>query len=104
MVMTDKPYSLIDAIREEKALLEELESVHRSENSHLLAAAARDNARMLSRILDRYEQGYEYYMGVKDGKPQLRRRQTTRHLEREYPAVARARQNLNTVVDIVKDQ
>ena len=57
---------------------------------------------MLDRILNRYEKGYEYYMGMHEGMPRLKHRQTTRHLEREYPSVAKAKQNLDTVVDLTK--
>lgn len=102
--MTDDSYTLLDAIREEQDLLCELEKIYRKEEKRLLAADCRDNARMLGRILNRYEKGYEYYMGVKEGKPQLLYRQGTRHLEREYPGVARAKQNLDTVVGLTKGE
>jgi hypothetical protein len=42
-------------------------------------------------------------MGInKEGNPQLKYRQGTRHLEREYPSVARAKRNLDVVVDLTK--
>jgi hypothetical protein len=99
--MTDS-YTLLDAIREERDLLEEMEKTYREQEKRLLAADCRDNARMLGRILNRFEKGYEYYMGMKEGKPQLYYNQGTRHLEREYPAVAKAKQNFNTVVTLTQ--
>lgn len=95
-------YTLLDAIREERDLLREMDKTLQEIGKTLLAADCRDSARMLGRILDRYEKGHEYYMGVKEGKPQLLYRQGTRHLEREYPGVARAKQNLDTVVGLTK--
>lgn len=99
--MTDT-YTLLDAIREEQDLLCEMEKTYREMNKGLLAADCRDSARMLGRILNRFEKGYEYYMGVREGKPQLLYRQGTQHLEREYPAVAKAKQNLDTVVNLTR--
>lgn len=100
--MSDE-YSLLDAIRDEIKTLKDLEEVYNKDDSWILKAVVVGQQRTLNRILNRYEKGYEYYMGVKDGKPQLMYRQTTRHLEREFPAVARAKQNLDTIVAIVKD-
>lgn len=100
--MSDE-YSLLDAMRDEIKTLKDLEEIYNKDNNWILKAVVVGQQRTLSRILNRYEKGHEYYMGVKDGQPQLMYRQTTRHLEREFPAVARAKQNLDTVVAIVKD-
>lgn len=96
-------YSLLDAIRDEIKILKELEEYYDSQKMSVAANTVYFQHRSLDRILNRYEKGYEYFMGVKDGKPQLRFRETTRHLERDFPAVARAKQNLDTIVAIVKD-
>ena len=96
-------YELLDSIRDEIDTLKELEKVYDKDDAWIFKAVVIGQQRSLRRILNRYEKGHEYYMGVKDGKPQLMYRQTTRHLEREFPAVARAKQNLDTVVAIVKD-
>jgi len=102
--MSDQPYSLLDAIRDEIKTLKELEEVYKNDDKWILESMVIGQHRSLTRILNRYEQGHEYYLGVKDGKPQLMFRKTTRHLEREFPAVARAKQNLDTVVALVKDE
>ena len=102
--MSDQPYSLLDAIRDEIKTLKELEEIYNKDDKWILKAIVVGQKRTLDRILNRYEKGHEYYMGVKDGQPQLMYRQTTRHLERDFPAVARAKQNLDTVVSLVKDQ
>lgn len=101
--MSDQPYSLLDAIRDEIKTLKELEEVYDKQGRGLLKMAVVGQHRSLNRILNRFENGYEYYMGVSEGEPQLMYRKTTRHLEREYPAVSRAKQNLDTIVAIVKD-
>jgi hypothetical protein len=103
--MLNEPYTLLDAMREEIDTLKELEAVVEKEKKLLLAADYRGQRRSLERILNRYEKGYEYYMGIdKEGDPQLQYRQGTRHLEREYPAVAKAKRNLDIVTDLVKGQ
>lgn len=98
--MTDKPYSLVDAIQEETALLKEIELFYENKNNSLLSAMAREQRSSLERIVNRYNNGKEYSLTVKNGKTVLDSQQTTRHLEREYPSVAKAKQNLNTVVGL----
>jgi plasmid replication initiation protein len=101
--MSNEPYTLLDAMREEIDTLTEMETVYEKQNKLLLASNYRNQARSLQRIVNRFEKGYEYYMGIdKEGNPQMKYRQGTRHLEREYPAVAKAKQNLDIVVDLVK--
>jgi hypothetical protein len=99
----NKTYDLFDAIRDEIAILEELEKLYETQEKGLLKLVVTGQRRSLTRILSRYEKGHEYYIGVVNGQPQLMYRQTTRHLERNFPAVARAKNNLDIVVDIVKD-
>ena len=100
--MSNETYTLLDAMREELDALKELESVYKKDKS-LLTGVVAAQRRSLQRILNRFEKGYEYHWGVnKEGEPQLQYRQTTRHLEREYPAVAKAKRNLDTVTDLVK--
>lgn len=98
-----EPYTLLDSIKDEIKTLKELEQVYNKNDKWILESIVIGQSRSLQRILNRYEEGHEYYMGVKDGEPQLMYRKTTRHLEREFPAVARAKQNLDTIVAIVKD-
>lgn len=95
-------YTLLDAIREEIDTLKELEAVYRKEES-LLTGIVLSQRRSLQRIVNRFENGHEYYIGVNsEGNTLLKYRQTTRHLEREYPAVAKAKQNLDTIVSLTK--
>ena len=100
--MSNEPYTLLDAIREEIDTLKELEAVFRKQEKRLAEADVDFQRRSLTRILNRFEKGYEYYMGVHKGEPQLQYRQGTRHLEREYPAVAEAKAHLDTVTGLVK--
>jgi len=101
--MENEPYTLLDAMREEIDTLKELATISYKREKWILAGNYRTQSRSLERIVNRFEKGYEYYMGInKEGEPQLQYRQTTRHLEREYPAVARAKQNLDIVVDLTK--
>ena len=103
--MSNEPYTLLDAMREEIGLLKELEAIYDKEEKWLLKGEMTNQRRSLERIVKRFEKGYEYYMGInKEGALQLKYRQTTRHLEREYPAVAKAKRNLDTVVDLTKGQ
>ena len=100
--MSNEPYTLLDAMREEIGLLKELEAIYNKEEKWLLKGEMANQRKSLERIVKRFEKGYEYYMGVHEGKPQLKYRQGTRHLEREYPAVAKAKRNLDIVTDLVK--
>ena len=102
--MSNEPYTLLDAMREEIDTLKELETVYEKREKWLAAGNYRNQHRSLQRIVNRFEKGYEYYMGVHEGEPQLKYRQGTRHLEREYPAVAKAKRNLDTVTDLAKGQ
>ena len=100
--MENEPYTLLDAMREEINTLKELESVYKKDKN-LLTGIVASQRRSLQRVVNRFEKGYEYYWGVdKEGEPQLQSRQGTRHIEREYPSIARAKQNLDIVVDLTK--
>lgn len=91
-------------MREEMAFLKELKALSDKEENLLLSAHYREQHSMLNRIVNRFEKGKEYYIGIKNGERYIMNRQTTRHLEREYPAVAKAKRNLDTVVDLTKGQ
>lgn len=101
--MSNEPYTLLDAMREEIDTLKELQIVYQKQNATLNDAVVRTIRRSLERIVLRFENGHEYYMGINaDGDPRLKYNVGTRHLEREYPAVAKAKNNLNTVVNLTK--
>lgn len=110
--MSDYPFTLLDAIREETSLLDEFvkyyDELKKKDDSslNLRGIVMRDSwveqRRSLHRILERYENGFEYSLGIKDGKPILNKNQTTRHLERDVPAVAKAKRNLDVLVGISK--
>ena len=93
-------YSLLDAMKEEIDLLKETEEYYDKNKNSILKAVVRAQKESLERIVGRFENGKKYYIGLKSGEPRLMTRQTTRHLEREYPSVAKAKQNLNTVVSL----
>ena len=100
--MSNETYTLLDAMREEMAFLKELKAISDKEDKWLLSAIYTRQRASLGRIVNRFENGKEYYLGVKDGETYIMTRQTTQHLEREYPAVAKAKRNLDLVTDIVK--
>lgn len=102
------PYTLLDALREEADLLDqyvkyydELQKKDKDALS-LRDIMQRDTWRhqKLSylRIVDRFEKGFDYNIGIKDGKATLIKTQTTRHLEREYPEIAEAKAELDNAV------
>lgn len=96
-------YTLVDAMREEVDTLKELETIYEKEEKFLLASDYRVQRRSLERILNRFEKGHEYYMGIdKEGNPQLKYRQTDKHLVREYPALQAAKENYEIVKEMVK--
>jgi len=98
--MSKELYSLLDAIREEKLLLDEFTKYYK--NASIMQRIVEENSQMLNRILNRFDKGYEYYIGMQDGNSVLKYRKGTSHLEREYPAVAKAKHNLEIVTAIVK--
>lgn len=100
--MENETYTLLDAMREEIDTLKELETVYDKQKKWFAKGDVVCQRRSLQRIINRFEKGHEYYMGVHEGEPQLKYRQTTRHLEREYPAVAKAKRNLDIVTHLVK--
>ena len=96
--MSNETYTLLDAMREEIDFLSELKKLSDKEEKFLLSARLSS----LKRIVNRFENGNKYYLGINDGETYVMTRQTTGHLEREYPAVAKAKRNLDTVTDLVK--
>ena len=108
--MTDKPFTLLEAIREEAELLDQrikhYEELRKKDEN---ALSLRDIIQMDTwtsirashlRILDRYENGTEISLGIVNGKTTLIKKSTTRHLERDYPSVAKAKRNLDTLVGL----
>lgn len=99
----NESYTLLDAIREEIKTLEELEAIYKKDKVWITENIVARQRYSLERILNRFEKGFDYYLGVnKEGNPQMKVRRTTRHLERKYPAVAKAKSNLDTVVNLAK--
>lgn len=102
------PYTLLDAIREEADLLDqhikyfdELEKKDKdalSLGDKMVRNMWRYQKISYLRIVERFENGFEYKLGIKDGKSTVIKTQTTRHLEREYPEVAEAKAELANAV------
>lgn len=97
-------YTLIDAINDEIMFLEQLKDYSDNNDSLLLSAIYRENMRSLQRIANRYDKGLEYYLGYQKGKATVCTRKTNKHLARQYPAVEKAKNNLDTVVNIVNKE
>lgn len=105
-------YTLLDAIREEADLLDQyIKYYDELQKKDSDALSLRDiiqrdtwRSQRLSyiRIAERFEKGFEYSLIMKDGKTTLNKTQTTRHLEREYPEIAEAKANLDSVVQSAK--
>lgn len=101
--MDKETYTLLDSIRDEIETLKEIEVAYKKNGYRISEDIVYHTRLGFQRILNRYEKGHEYYMGInKNGDPQLKFRQTTRHLEREYPAVSTAKRNLDTLVNLTK--
>lgn len=93
-------YMLLHALKDELALATDIYNAHVAEYGTELAGSTYRIAyevqmESLKRIIKRYEDGIEYTL---DGL-NIRTKQTTKHLEREFPEVAEAVENLNRVVD-----
>lgn len=99
-------YTLLDAIRDEiKFQQEQVELAENSTPKRVIAIGIHDEIkRAFSRILERYEDGFEHYIGIKNGNPAIQRRQTTKHLERDFESVKEAKDNLDTVIGLVKEK
>jgi hypothetical protein len=108
--MSDKPLTLLEAIREESDLLDQRVKHYKAlREKDKDALSLRDIVQIDTweamrysylRILERYEQGMEINLGIVDGKTTLVRKKTTRHLERDNPAVAKAKRNLDFLVGL----
>lgn len=105
-------YTILDAISEETELLDQyIKYYDELQNKDKDALSLRDimqrdtwksQRQSYIRIVERFEKGFEYSLIMKDGKPALSKTQTTRHLEREYPEIAEAKANLDSVVQSAK--
>jgi len=105
-------YTILDAISEETELLDQyIKYYDELQKKDKDALSLRDiiqrdtwRSQRLSyiRIVERFDKGFEYSLGMKDGKLTLVKTQTTRHLEREYPEIAEAKANLDSVVQSAK--
>jgi hypothetical protein len=112
--MSDKPLTLLEAIREEADLLDQRIKHYKSlKEQDADALKLRDIFLMDTweamrysylRILERYEQGTEINLGIVNGKTSLVRKSTTRHLERDNPAVAKAKRNLDVLVGLTSGE
>jgi hypothetical protein len=98
-----EPYTLLDAMREEIDTIKELETIYEKQEKFLLLSDYQRQRRSLERIVNRFEKGFEYYMGIdSEGNAQLKYRQTDKHLLREYPALQAAKENYDVVKNMVK--
>jgi hypothetical protein len=105
-------YTLFDAIREEADLLDQyIKYYDELQNKDKDALSLRDimqrdtwrsQKSSYQRIVNRFENGVDFNLGIKDGKTTLIKTQTTRHLEREYPEITEAKANLDSVVQSAK--
>ena len=101
--MNTATYTLLDAIREEAEILAEMQIYYKNKGSagNVRRVAVEEQRLSLNRILNRFENGREYFITVTNGETALDWRQTNRHLVREYPAVAEAQATLDTVESLV---
>ena len=103
------PYTIYDAIKDEVEFLKTLEKVEENAKHTITAAIVNQQRVSLTRILRRFDSGYEYSMGIsKDtGKPIIDWEKTNRKtLEQEYPALKKAAEQYNlleTLIDSTPD-
>jgi len=66
--MSNETYTLLDAMREEIDFLSELKKLSDKEEKFPLSASYAHQRNSLKRIVNRFENGNEYYLGIKDGE------------------------------------
>ena len=82
------PYTLSDAIKDEIDFLEVLEKAETAEGYTVAASIVRLHARSLQRIINRYDQGYEYIIDRVGDRSSIKYKKTNRKtLREEYPAL-----------------
>lgn len=96
------PYTTIDAIKDEITLLEDLENRAKSDDKIIAEAIYRSHKQSLKRIIQRVEDGYDFYITTVKGEPTLVYKETDRKtLEEEYPALKKAAEQYDIIEKLV---
>jgi hypothetical protein len=96
------PYTILDAMNDEIALLLESAKVEEKEERIIAVAILRQIAMSHQRIVNRVEKGLDYSLEVIDGEIRRVSKQSNRKkLEDEYPALRKAAENYNLVQNLV---
>lgn len=98
------PYTILDAMNDEIALLQTLKKVEENEGNTFAATITNHIERSLRRVLRRVDSGYDFDIGRDKvtGKPWIEHSISNRRkLEEEYPALRKAAENYNLVQNLV---
>jgi hypothetical protein len=96
------PYTILDAMNDEIALLLESAKVEEKAERTIVVAILRQLAMSHQRIVNRVEKGLDYSLEVIDGEIKRVIKQSNRKkLEDEYPALRQAAENYNLVQNLV---
>jgi hypothetical protein len=96
------PYTTIDAIKDEITLLEELESWAKKDEKIIAEAMYRTSRQSLKRIVDRVENGLDFYLKkVKEETHLVYKVSDRKTLEEEYPALKKAAEQYDIIEKLV---
>ncbi len=96
------PYTTLDAIKDEITLLKELEQVYKKDAKIIAEAICRANRQSLKRIVDRVQEGYDFYIKTVKEEPHLVYKVSGRKtLEEEYPALKKAAEQYDIIEKLI---
>ena len=96
------PYTTLDAIKDEIAFLEELEAWAKTDEKIIAEAIYRSNRQSLKRIVDRVENGLDFYLKkVKEETHLVYKVSDRKTLEEEYPALKKAAEQYDIIEKLV---
>ena len=97
-------YTIVDSLKDELDVQQKRLDLHnkRYPDSALWRNIYAENIRSLVRIIDRYENGIDYEFQETPTGYTFRKKETTRHLEREFPEVAESAQKHRELVEQAK--
>lgn len=96
------PYTILDSIKDEINLIEQFEEAAKKDEKIIAEAIYRTNKQSLKRIVQRIEDGYDFYISTKTGEPLLVYKKSDRKtLEEEYPALKKAAEQYDIIEKLV---
>ena len=96
------PYTILDAMKDEVALLREEAKVQEKDDKFIAVAIYRSIAMSHQRIINRVEKGLDYSLEIIDGEIKTVPKKTNRKtLEEEYPALKKAAEQYDIMEKLV---